>query len=107
MVKIQQITPFLHVQDLKAALALFCETLPFVVKLQEGGYAYIELSGAGLRILEERGRVPTPDAKRPGFCVRRRYRRRRTLCAIAGTARLTSTGSGGAPHDKIMGPAGV
>ena len=63
MIKIHQITPFLHVPDLDAALAFFCETLSFDLKHRDGGYAYVELAGAGLRILEERGRVLTPDGK--------------------------------------------
>jgi catechol 2,3-dioxygenase-like lactoylglutathione lyase family enzyme len=63
MTKVYQITPFLHVPDLPAALSFFCDTLGFVVKHQHDNYAYIELSGAGLRLLEERGRVLTPDGK--------------------------------------------
>jgi catechol 2,3-dioxygenase-like lactoylglutathione lyase family enzyme len=63
MTKIHQITPFLHVRDLEPALRFFCETLPFVVKFRLEGYAYIELEGCGLRILEEPHRTLTPDGK--------------------------------------------
>lgn len=63
MIKIYQITPMLHVPDLEAALSFFCETLPFVLKFREGDYAYIELEGCGLRMLEEPTRKTTPDGK--------------------------------------------
>jgi GNAT superfamily N-acetyltransferase len=63
MARIRQITPFLLVPNMKSALALFCETLPFVLRFRESNYAYIELDGAGLRILEEASRVLTPDEK--------------------------------------------
>lgn len=63
MTEVYQITPFLHVPDLKAALAFFCETLPFVLKYREANYAYVELEGCGLRMLEEPARKLTPDGK--------------------------------------------
>ena len=63
MTKVQQITPFLHVPNMKKALTFFCETLPFVLRFQDSNYAYLELGGAGLRLLEEPARVLTPDGK--------------------------------------------
>ena len=63
MVKVFQITPFLHVLNLEEALAFFCETLPFVLRFQESNYAYIEFGGAGLRLLEDPARLPSPDGK--------------------------------------------
>jgi uncharacterized glyoxalase superfamily protein PhnB len=63
MTEIYQVTPFLHVPNLKAALSFFCETLPFMVKYKAADYAYIELGRAGLRLLEEPSRVLTPDGK--------------------------------------------
>ena len=63
MTEIYQVTPFLHVPNLKAALSFFCETLPFMVKYEIADYAYIELGRAGLRLLEEPSRVLTPDGK--------------------------------------------
>ena len=63
MVNVHQITPFLHVPNLKEAVAFFCETLPFVLRFQEGNYAYVEFDGAGLRLLEERGRSLAPGGK--------------------------------------------
>lgn len=61
MTKIQQITPFLHVPDLQAALAFFCNLLTFELKHRESNYAYVELSGCGLRLLEEPTRILTAD----------------------------------------------
>jgi hypothetical protein len=50
MTQVHQITPFLHVPDLAAALAFFCETLPSALKFRHSNYAYIELEGCGLRV---------------------------------------------------------
>lgn len=61
--KAHQITPFLHVPDLERALQLFVGVLAFRVVYREGNYAYLEFGGAGLRILEERGRRLCPDGK--------------------------------------------
>jgi catechol 2,3-dioxygenase-like lactoylglutathione lyase family enzyme len=58
-----QITPFLHVPDLNAAIKFFCETLPFVLKFRDGNYAYIVFGNVALRLLEEPERVLTPDGK--------------------------------------------
>ncbi len=63
MSQVHQITPMLHVPNLEDALRLLCETLTFVVKYREPGYAYLELQGAGLRLLEEPGRATPPDGK--------------------------------------------
>ena len=63
MAKIHQITPFLHVPDLEDALALFCGLLTFELKFRESNYAYIELGGCGLRLLEEATRKLTGDAR--------------------------------------------
>ena len=63
MTKIHQITPFLHVPDLQAALAFLCDTLGFEKKFTESNYAYVELAGCGLRLLEEPLRRLTPDGK--------------------------------------------
>ena len=58
-----QITPFMHVQDIEAALRFFTETLGFKVLLRIGrNYAYIEREGIGFRLLEEKG----PDGAPPG-----------------------------------------
>lgn len=63
MSKIHQITPFLHVRDLQAAIAFFRDTLGFELKYQEADYAYLELEGCGLRMLEEPARELAIDGK--------------------------------------------
>lgn len=61
MVEAIQITPFMHVRDLEAALGFWCGTLGFKVGHREAGYAYVALGGEGgrhpaVRIMED------PDA---------------------------------------------
>jgi len=67
---IYQITPFLHVPDMSEALSFFCDTLTFELKHRESNYAYLELGGCGLRLLEEPTRKLTPDGKaRVAMCI--------------------------------------
>lgn len=63
MDKIYQITPFLHVPNMDEALAFFQGTLGFELKHRQSNYAYLELSGCGLRLLEEPTRKITADGK--------------------------------------------
>lgn len=66
MIRIHQVTPFLHVPDLAAALDFLTRVLRFEVKFQQPGYAYLEWGPAALRVLEEPGRlraVPGRDAR--------------------------------------------
>lgn len=60
---VHQITPMLHVPNLEKALHLLRDILSFEVKYREPGYAYLELQGAGLRVLEEPGRITTLDGR--------------------------------------------
>ena len=67
---IYQVTPFLHVPDMGEALSFFCGILAFEIKYRHGNYAYIELGGCGLRLLEEPTRKLTPDGKaRVAVCI--------------------------------------
>lgn len=52
MPNVIQITPFMHVLDLEAALTFFTDVLGFTVTFRSPGYAYVELEGAGIRIME-------------------------------------------------------
>ena len=52
MSNVIQITPFMHVRDLEAALAFFTGVLGFAVTFRGPGYAYVDLEGAGIRIME-------------------------------------------------------
>jgi len=47
-----QVTPFMHVPDIEAALAFMTRILGFAVDHREAGYAYVSREGAGLRIME-------------------------------------------------------
>lgn len=60
---LNQITPFLHVPDMNAALNLFCETLPFKLRIRDRNYAVVVYETCAIRILEEPGRILTPDGK--------------------------------------------
>ena len=62
-IAVHQITPFLHVPNLKHALQLFTGVLRFQLVYRETDYAYLELGGAGLRVLEEPGRPVCPGGK--------------------------------------------
>ncbi len=63
MEKIYQITPFLHVPDMVESLAFFCDLLTFDLKARHTNYAYVELAGCGLRLLEEPTRRLQADGK--------------------------------------------
>ena len=70
MTDIYQITPFLHVPDMQEALTFFCDLLKFELTHRHSNYAYVELSGCGLRLLEEPTRKLTADGKaRVTVCV--------------------------------------
>lgn len=60
---ISQITPFLHVPDLEAALHLLTQVLGFELLYREPDYAYLEWGPAALRVLQERGKQPVPSAQ--------------------------------------------
>jgi catechol 2,3-dioxygenase-like lactoylglutathione lyase family enzyme len=45
-----QITPFMHVRDVGAAVRFFTDVLGFTVRTQSAGYAYVDREGAGIRI---------------------------------------------------------
>ena len=63
MIEAIQITPFMHVRDLAAALDFWCGTLGFELRHREAGYAYVAMRAEGgrhaaVRIMED------PDAHR-------------------------------------------
>ena len=47
-----QVTPFMLVPDIEAALAFMTRILGFGIDHRETGYAYVSREGAGLRIME-------------------------------------------------------
>lgn len=46
-----QITPFMHVIDLEEAVRFLVDVLGFTAIINDGGYAYLDREGAGLRVL--------------------------------------------------------
>ena len=62
-----QITPFMHVPDIDAALAFFEQVLGFRATFRSDGYAYVEREGAGIRMLQNQGSDGAPPGNRR-FC---------------------------------------
>lgn len=59
-----QITPFMHVPDLAAALDYFSELLGFAVLYRQSGYAYVEREGCGIRLMQSDGDQGAPPGNR-------------------------------------------
>ncbi|HEX4738946.1 MAG TPA: VOC family protein [Allosphingosinicella sp.] len=59
-----QITPFIHVPDLEAAISFFEDLLGFSTLLKGGGYAYVEREGVGVRLLQNHGEDGAPPGNR-------------------------------------------
>jgi len=59
-----QITPFMHVPDIDAALAFFEDVLGFETLFRMDDYAYVEREGVGIRILQNRGNDGAPPGNR-------------------------------------------
>lgn len=59
-----QITPFMHVPDLTAAIDYFCDLLGFAILYREPGYAYVEREGCGIRLLQNDGEDGAPTGNR-------------------------------------------
>lgn len=62
-----QITPFMHVPDIDAAVAFFRDVLGFDPLYREADYAYLEREGCGIRVLQNRGEDGAPPGNRR-FC---------------------------------------
>ena len=69
MANFRQITPFMHVSDLEAALRFFEDVLGFNVPYREGNYAYIEREGVAIRILEDHDPPPQPGDRRFAYYI--------------------------------------
>ncbi|MEA3014390.1 MAG: hypothetical protein QOD42_2935 [Sphingomonadales bacterium] len=64
MSNLLQITPFMHVPDLAAALVFFEDILGFATLFGTSDYAYVEREGAGIRLLQNRGADGAPPGNR-------------------------------------------
>jgi catechol 2,3-dioxygenase-like lactoylglutathione lyase family enzyme len=59
-----QITPFMHVPDLAAAVAFFEDVLGFRTIVRMRDYAYLHRETAGIRIMQNRGEDGAPPGNR-------------------------------------------
>ena len=60
MTNFLQVTPFLHVPDIEAAIAFFVDRLGFELKYRISNYAYVHRETVGIRMLElDRGEAPS------------------------------------------------
>lgn len=63
MINVLQVTPFLHVPDIEAAILFFTQTLGFELTFRMDTYAYVELEQrVGIRLMEESARTPVKSA---------------------------------------------
>jgi catechol 2,3-dioxygenase-like lactoylglutathione lyase family enzyme len=62
-----QVTPFMHVPDLKVAVVFFTDILGFRCLLQLPDYAYVHRETVGFRLLQNKGSDGAPPGNRR-FC---------------------------------------
>jgi catechol 2,3-dioxygenase-like lactoylglutathione lyase family enzyme len=62
-----QVTPFMHVPDIDAAVRFFNDVLGFKTLFRQSDYAYVHRETAGFRILQNRGDDGAPPGNRR-FC---------------------------------------
>jgi catechol 2,3-dioxygenase-like lactoylglutathione lyase family enzyme len=60
----RQITPFMHVPDIEAAIAFFEEVLGFTLYVRMDGYAYLHRESVGMRLMQNRGEDGAPPGNR-------------------------------------------
>jgi len=58
------VTPFMHVDDVDAAVAFFTDILGFTAYLRFENYAYVQRETAGFRILRNQGSDGAPPGNR-------------------------------------------
>ena len=60
MTNFLQVTPFLHVPDIEAAIAFFVDRLGFTTRYREANYAYLDRETVAVRMLElDAGEAPS------------------------------------------------
>jgi len=64
MAQFLQVTPFMHVPDIEAAIAFFEDPLGFKTLFRQADYAYVEREGCGVRMLQNRGGDGAPPGNR-------------------------------------------
>ena len=60
----RQITPFMHVPDLAAAIAFFEDVLGFTTHVRMSDYAYLHRETAGIRMMQNKGNDGAPPGNR-------------------------------------------
>ena len=60
----RQITPFMHVPDLAAAIRFFEEVLGFETIVRMSDYAYLHREAAGIRMMQNKGSDGAPPGNR-------------------------------------------
>ncbi len=60
----RQITPFMHVPDLAAAIAFFEDVLGFETLVRMSDYAYLHRETAGIRMMQNKGNDGAPPGNR-------------------------------------------
>lgn len=63
-----QVTPFMHVPDIEAALVFFNDILGFKTLFREGDYAYVQRETVGVRLLQNHGADGAPPGSRRFCC---------------------------------------
>jgi len=64
MGNLRQITPFIHVPDIEAAIRFFEEVLGFRTYVRIDDYAYLHRESVGLRVMANRGGDGAPPGNR-------------------------------------------
>jgi catechol 2,3-dioxygenase-like lactoylglutathione lyase family enzyme len=64
MFNILQVTPFMYVPEIEAAVAFFVDLLEFRVGLRMGDYAYVHRENAGIRLMQNTGDDGAPPGNR-------------------------------------------
>ncbi len=59
-----QVTPFMHVPDIDAAVTFFEDILGFKTLFRESDYAYVQREAVGFRLLQNRGDDGAPPGNR-------------------------------------------
>ena len=63
MSKLRDVTPFLRVIDIKAAIAFFTDTLGFKVGFEGGHYAYVWRDDVAFRMIEDEPLPPRGEGR--------------------------------------------